>query len=92
MKCENCNDVQECDKSHSNICKDFDLYGLKHPKPKKSKALCSFCHNNFYNNNRKNGCWSYKTAKVELKSYPNSSTDRPPWRLEWNLSCFIRSW
>lgn len=99
MRCENCKKTQQCNKSHSWICDEFELYGIKPQKPKKSKALCSGCMNDYYNSkyHDKNpfggkGCMSYKTAKVVLKSYPNSLNDRPPWRVEWQLDCFYRRW
>lgn len=92
--CQNCKDIPSCNKSHNGKCSEFKLYGPKPIRPNKSKALCSGCRNNFYNGyyRNKGGCWSYKDAKVKLTSSPNSLSDRPPWRLEYRLSCFQRAW
>jgi len=91
MSCENCVKIQECEKTHNRKCSDFVLFGDKPEKPKKSKDLCIGCYNNYYNTER-NGCWSYKTAKVVLASYPYSLNQRPPFVLHYQLSCFRRKW
>jgi len=91
MSCENCVKILNCDKTYLGKCTEFELVGEKPKKPKKSKDLCIGCHDNFYNNER-NGCWSYKNAKVVLTSYPYSLNQRPPFILQYKLSCFRRKW
>lgn len=55
----------------------------------KSKNLCSGCRESWYNFNKPNGCWSYKSAIVVKKMVHPSirSTDKD--RIEiWCLSCY----
>lgn len=91
FECQNCVKIQKCDKSHYHTCKDFELYGEIPKKPRKSKELCYSCYNNYYNQEKK-GCWSYKSAKVTLQSYPFHLNHSPPWQVRYKLSCFIRKW
>lgn len=57
-------------------------------KPKKSKDLCKWCREHFYNIER-NGCWHYKDAKVIIKEVYWSINDIEPRRM-WVLSCFTK--
>lgn len=93
-KCQNCETIQSCEKSKSYTCGSFKLYGGDPgPKPSKSRDMCSGCTNDFYNHGPGakiaigGSCMSYKTATVVLKSCP-PLTLRPPWRLNWYLSCY----
>jgi hypothetical protein len=55
----------------------------------KSKAMCSGCYNDFYNRNRKDGCWSFAGARVLLRQ--RVGTWQPPpysWHPEKVLSCY----
>ena len=36
-------------------------------KPKKSKALCSGCNDDYYNHNVAGGCWSFRKARVKRR-------------------------
>jgi len=89
--CENCVKIQSCKKDR-DICSDFSLFGSMPIRPKKSEVLCIGCTCNWYNENKETGCFLYKGARVKLRSYPNSVTHCPPWRLEWKLNCFQRQW
>ena len=60
-------------------------------KPDKSKALCSGCYDDFYNQARVDGCWSYEGATVCQKKFVHVD-QRPPWTNypEWTLSCHTK--
>jgi len=88
-ECQNCKTIQSCNKSKHFICSEFDLKNTIGVKLRKSKDLCLGCYNNYYNQER-DGCYSYKSATVILKSVWYSSSQRPPWNLEWKLSCWRR--
>ena len=92
VTCQNCKIIQKCNKTHNSKCSEFELCGSKPMRPKKSRDLCSGCNNNWYNVNKDGKCWSYLSAKVILVSRPNGLRDRPPWRLDYKLSCFVRVW
>ena len=55
----------------------------------KSKAMCSGCHDDFYNHNRDGGCWRYNKAMIVTRS--RVGTWQPPpytWHPEKVLSCY----
>ena len=65
---------------------------MRMAKPAKTKAMCSGCHNNFYNDNNPHGvkeCWTYKSAKV-IKRRAVHRDERPPWKgtPRWMFDCF----
>jgi hypothetical protein len=84
-----CLRVQTC-KNHqcSSLC--YEPYNDPKLKPSKSKELCSGCHDLFYERER-GGCWCYKDSKIVLKSYYFSNSQPPPWKLQWQLSCWHRN-
>jgi hypothetical protein len=55
----------------------------------KTKELCRGCYDDYYNQNREEGCWSFKTAKV-VKRVRVGIWQQPPytWRPETVLSCY----
>ena len=57
---------------------------------KKTKQCCSGCRNNFYNVNEKDGCWSFKSARVVKRMLiPNDML--PPYidmPINPTLSCY----
>ena len=60
-------------------------------KPKKSKKLCNGCYNNWYNQNRKEGCLGYKNAEIIIKkvyTHHNQVIPKPTWK----LNCFIQQY
>lgn len=62
------------------------------PRTKKTKELCSGCHQNFYNGHNNFGikeCWSFRSAKVVKKKFVHKN-HVPPWNhaAETTLSCF----
>ena len=61
-------------------------------KPRKSKALCSGCHDTFYENKYREttGCWSYKGSKVVLDDHVYYSSNQLVPNVEWRLSCYHR--
>lgn len=96
--CENCKVFQPCKKS-GHVCDKFDPYGPEPgKKPKKEKARCSGCWNNFYNTDGKKqsilgkGCMSYPNATIVLKSWPFKTNHAPPWQVRWQMSCYQREW
>ena len=57
---------------------------------KKTKQMCSGCHDDFYNHNRDEGCWSFKTARV-VKRVQVGIWEPPPYaksRAKQCLSCY----
>jgi len=96
--CTSCNRLQGCNKSRNYVCSDFDLCSEPGERPKKSRDLCSGCHNNFYNYGRGakmaigGSCMSYGSSSVELKPTPYHINHVPPWPPRWNLSCFRRKY
>lgn len=92
MSCQNCVTIQKCEKLKHNTCFDFKLRGDEPTKPKKSRDLCSGCRTDWYNSNVSDGCWNYKTSKVVKRSAIYSKSQRPPYGLEYQLSCFGRKW
>jgi hypothetical protein len=57
----------------------------------KSKSMCCGCYNNFYNSSEKDGCWSFKNAKIVTKV--EVGTWQPPpytWIPTKILSCYHR--
>jgi hypothetical protein len=64
-------------------------------KPRKSKALCRGCRDDFYNGKQNctgEGCWSYESAQV-IKRKRVPLDQRPPWkqRAIWAFSCRTES-
>ena len=58
---------------------------------KKTKQCCSGCRDNLYNVNEKDGCWSFKSARVvKRKMIPLDQC--PPFKMptESVLSCYRR--
>ena len=56
--------------------------------PKKTKAMCSGCRDDYYN--EREGCWSFKRAKV-VKRIRVGTWEPPPYdkeRAQACLSCF----
>ena len=72
---------------HCPKCKR-ELAGFK---PRKSKSLCYDCGENWYNQNKKGGCWSYKSAKVVIKDVYHSLNQVIP-NPTWKLSCFHKKY
>jgi uncharacterized paraquat-inducible protein A len=87
--CQCCNVMQGCKEhcKHHRTCEKFVSNELG-PKPRKTKALCGRCYNNFYNSRQKDGCWSFKDATVVAGLYIPSNSMPPPFDAEWQLSCF----
>lgn len=56
---------------------------------KKSKEMCRGCHDDFYNQNLEEGCWSFEKAQVVTRV--SVGTWQPPpykWIPQKVLSCF----
>lgn len=56
----------------------------------KSKQMCSGCRDDFYNQDRDGGCWSFEKAKVRL-GVQVGTWEPPPYdksRAREFLSCF----
>lgn len=56
----------------------------------KDKSMCQGCVNNFYNHSRRNGCWSFRKAKVVARM--RVGIWQPPpykWHPEKCLTCFL---
>ncbi len=55
----------------------------------KSKAMCSGCYDDFYNQNRDGGCWGFATATV-VKRVRVGTFQTPPYSESPQsvLSCF----
>lgn len=58
----------------------------------KSKQMCCGCYNNFYNQNRTEGCWCYENAKIVTK-VEVGTWQNPPyiWIPVKILSCYHRT-
>ncbi len=56
---------------------------------KKDKTMCNGCRDDFYNQNRDEGCWMFKTAKV-VERMRVGTWQNPPyvWTPQKCLSCF----
>lgn len=55
----------------------------------KTKALCQGCRNDYYNQNRPEGCWSYGQAKVVQLQRVGIWQDPPyDWEPESRLNCY----
>ena len=55
----------------------------------KTKKLCQGCRNDYYNQNRPGGCWSFGNAKVV--QLQRVGTWQPPpysWHPETRLACY----
>ena len=44
-----------------------------------NKQHCSGCHDNFYNHSQKDGCWSFKEAKLVWR-IPVGMWENPPYK------------
>ncbi len=55
----------------------------------KDKSMCSGCHDDFYNQNRDEGCWMFQAAKV-VERMSVGTWQNPPyvWTPRKVLSCF----
>ena len=54
----------------------------------KSKSMCGGCRDDYYNQNRKEGCWCYAKATIVTRS--SVGTWQPPpyqWNPQQTLSC-----
>lgn len=56
----------------------------------KSKAMCSGCRDDFYNQNVDGGCWCFKTATIVLRVRVGTWEPPPysPSRKQKVLSCY----
>jgi hypothetical protein len=56
----------------------------------KSKAMCRGCYNDFYNQNREEGCWSFASATIVHRVQVGTWEPPPysPKRKQNVLSCF----
>ena len=57
---------------------------------KKTKEMCRGCYNDYYNQNREDGCWSFADAEI-VKRVRVGTWEPPPYskkRAERVLSCF----
>lgn len=55
---------------------------------KKSKDLCSGCHDNYYNQTEPGGCWSYARAKIVVRTLVGTWQSPPyKWIPQNTLSC-----
>lgn len=56
---------------------------------KKTKQLCDGCHNDYYNQTREDGCWSFRTAKRVQKVRVGTWQDPPyVWQPVDTLDCY----
>lgn len=90
--CQNCLDIQTCDKQKVSVCWDFKLCGTIPVKPLKRKNLCHGCREQYYNDHQKDGCWHYKGSKLVLRSSIPSLSQAPPWSLDYMLSCYRKQY
>ena len=92
MTCQSCKNMQGCKNNY--LCRDFEPINIPGEKPRKGKYLCSGCYNIHYDHgvglrqSNGKGCWSYGSSSVVLKATPYSSSQRPPWSMRWQLSCY----
>lgn len=82
-KCKKCGKEIDYMEYHCSKCRK-ELAGLK---LKKSKYLCNGCGEDWYNQNKVGGCWSYERAKVVLKDVYYSKNQVVP-NPKWKLSCY----
>jgi len=57
----------------------------------KDKTMCVGCRDDFYNQNREEGCWSFKTAKIVTRIQVGTF-ENPPYsrkRAKKVLQCFL---
>ena len=59
------------------------------PKPEKTRKLCEGCYDDFYNHNRPDGCWLFKSFQI-VQLTQVGIWQNPPytWNSEWRLSCY----
>ena len=59
-------------------------------EPTKTKAMCVGCRNDFYNQTRPNGCWSFDSATI-VPRIQVGTFENPPYktnRVKPYLSCY----
>jgi len=65
--------------------------GMAGVKPKKDKRLCWGCQRDWYNKNKKDGCYGFKNGKLERK-YVYYSLNQVVPNIKWKLSCFNKEY